>query len=43
LSRLRILGNILVEKGHFEKESMDFLNILVDEDKTGDFYTAIGE
>ena len=41
LRRLRILGNILLEKGNLNKDASQFLELMVDEERTGDFYESL--
>lgn len=41
LNRLRILGNILYEKSHFDDDTIEFLELLIDEDETGNFYDEL--
>ena len=41
LARLRILGNILLEKAALDDDTSEFLELLVDEDSTGEFYESL--
>lgn len=41
LNRLRVLANILLEKTALEEDAEDFLDLLVDEDRTGEFYDSL--
>ena len=41
LARLRILGNILLEKGNIDEDASEFLELLVDEESTGTFYESL--
>lgn len=41
LARLRILGNILLEKGNIDEDASEFIELLVDEENTGIFYESL--
>ena len=41
LGRLRILANILLEKGNLNKDAQEFLELMVDKDLTGDFFGSL--
>lgn len=43
LNRLRILGQILIDKGVSRPEIEEFLDLLVDKEQTGEFFDAIGK